>query len=130
MQIPSRTERRGFTLIEAALAAVVLSISLTVILGSLAQFGAAGAELHRSAKAYDIAADRLNYAAQAAGALSTDSGNVDAEGISYQWQMERSAAPNAGIVKLVCTVSWRRSGEESQVSLTRGVLATNEQDGG
>jgi type II secretory pathway pseudopilin PulG len=122
-----RPQRIGsaFSLLELLVASVILAAGLVVVLQGISLGVRSSASSGTKATAYRLADDRLHRAA--VGELAGgDSGQYHADGGSpLEWRLE-SGAYDRGCRRLRCVVTWRATGRERQVELSRLILETGQ----
>jgi len=120
---PARADgarRRGFSLLEMLVAAVVLAVGLVIVTESISSGVSAAARTERRFFAGQLAADRLNRAASGEYAALPQEGETRAAGVRYRWEVEQ--APWQGRIGLLrCTVRWESRGREQTATLSRFV---------
>ena len=113
-----RRAARGFTLLEALLAGVILAAALSVILESLSLSSASAGRVLRESAARRIAGDRLHRFSAGEFDPRDASGRIDLDGTTYSWRIDRPRDEN-GLRRAACDVWWTDRGARVDLSVER-----------
>jgi prepilin-type N-terminal cleavage/methylation domain-containing protein len=117
--------RKGFTLMEVLLAAVILAVGLTAALESLRYGLSACRRAARKAHGHALGAEILNRATTGEIRSLPASDDRRIGGVVYTWRVRRGEQAE-DIAQVVCEVKWAARGAADSLTLERWALLPQE----